>query len=133
MDEDRYRGHAAGLVDARFGVPPYPDSSFFNPGGLAVIWAEENARDSLFEAMLRRETYGTSGPRMLLWFDLLNPPGSRGRTRPMGSAVEMSDPPIFRVRAVGSFEQKPGCPDYVTNNLTPKSIDSLHGVAVGSG
>jgi hypothetical protein len=39
-----------------------------NPGALAVIWAEENSRDALFEAMRRRETYGTSGTRPVVRF-----------------------------------------------------------------
>jgi hypothetical protein len=45
-----------------------PDSLWYNPGGLAVLWAEENSRDALFEAMQRREAYGTSGPRMTVRF-----------------------------------------------------------------
>jgi hypothetical protein len=45
-----------------------PDDVEFNPGGLAVIWAEENSRDALFEAMRRREVYGTSGPRHIVRF-----------------------------------------------------------------
>ena len=39
-----------------------------NAGGLAVLWAEENSRDSLFAAMRRREAYGTSGTRPIVRF-----------------------------------------------------------------
>jgi hypothetical protein len=45
-----------------------PDALEFNPGGLAAVWAEENSRDALFEAMRRREVYGTSGPRITVRF-----------------------------------------------------------------
>jgi uncharacterized protein DUF3604 len=40
----------------------------FNPGALAVVWAEENSRDAIFEAMRRRETYATSGTRPIVRF-----------------------------------------------------------------
>jgi len=50
-------------------VPPgLPEKLEYNPGGLAVLWAPENTRDALFDAMRRREAYGTSGPRIISRF-----------------------------------------------------------------
>ncbi len=67
--ERGHPGHGGGGKHARDGVPPgLPDNLRFGPGGLAVLWAEENSREALFEAMLRREAYGTSGTRPVLRF-----------------------------------------------------------------
>ncbi len=64
--EDDSKGHGgAGLRGAGAGLP---DDLEFSPGGLAVLWAEENSRESLFSAMQRREAYGTSGTRPIVRF-----------------------------------------------------------------
>ena len=55
-------GHGGAGMQAGLGAT-LPDDLEFNPGGLAVVWAEENTRDSIFAAMQRREAYGTSGTR----------------------------------------------------------------------
>jgi len=71
VSEDRFVGHRGNVDDeagerleeegARSGVR-------FNPGGLAAVWAEENRRGAIFDALRRREVYATSGPRIAVRF-----------------------------------------------------------------
>jgi hypothetical protein len=100
-------------------------ASFFMTGGLVAAHATGRDRASIWEALSRREVYGTTGPRLLLWFDLLNPPGSSGRPLPMGSETRMLDAPIFQVRAIGSFAQQPGCPEYAEQALSAERLQRL--------
>jgi hypothetical protein len=62
------RGHPGHGGAGLLGSAGLTDDVEFNPGGLTVLWAEENSRESLFDAMRRREAYATSGPRMVVRF-----------------------------------------------------------------
>lgn len=40
----------------------------FSSGGLAGVWAQENTREAIFDAMTRKETFGTTGPHIKVRF-----------------------------------------------------------------
>ncbi len=101
---------------------PERGASFYFTGGLVAVHSASRGRTDIFDALMNREVYGTSGERMLLWFDLLDEDGNR---TPMGSEASSAVPPRFEVRAVGAFEQRPGCPDYAVRGLGAQRVASL--------
>ncbi|WP_064742653.1 DUF3604 domain-containing protein [Edaphobacter aggregans] len=80
-----YGGHAEadGTIERRLAgvlLGNTIDVRLENPGGLTGVWAEENTRASIWDAMYRKETFGTSGVHVKVRFfggwgynkDLLN-------------------------------------------------------------
>ncbi len=102
-------------------------SSFFMTGGLAAVHAEGRDSEAIWNALARKEVYGTSGDHILLWFNLLNAEQADGSIGvvPMGGEARMASTPRFEVRAVGALEQKPGCPESSTAALDAGRIAAL--------
>lgn len=87
----------------------------YGAAGHVGVWARENTRESLFDAMEKREVYATSGPRMIVRFfggwdftpeDIGRNPGDVGYAKgvPMGSDMtslsEEDQKPTFLVAAL---------------------------------
>jgi hypothetical protein len=77
-DSDNFFGkHAGAEPIAERSAHPFlstPDGSRRLMGwqqvasGYAGVWARENTREALFDAMMRKEVYGTTGPRIIVRF-----------------------------------------------------------------
>ncbi|NNK63859.1 MAG: DUF3604 domain-containing protein, partial [Gemmatimonadetes bacterium] len=130
-DDERPAESTPYITSGRALTPAEADAergaSFFGTGGLVAVHAGGRDRDAIWTALERKEVYGTSGPQILLWFDLLNPDSAKTDTLPMGGETAMSTAPRFRVRAAGSFEQLPGCPGESVSALGPERLDDLCG------
>lgn len=96
-------------------------SSFFMTGGLVAVHSDGRERDNIWQGLKNRQVYGTSGDRILLWFDLLE----GENIVPMGSIVSSHETPRFRVSAAGAFKQLPGCPQNVQHSMGLERLQNL--------
>ncbi len=66
--EDNFWGKHA-IVEPHAGRITHPRYRWrMAAAGYAAVWARENTREALFAAMKRKETYATTGPRMVVRF-----------------------------------------------------------------
>jgi len=106
-----HHGISDGVLFRAMGVSSAANEN--NAGGLAVVWAPENTREAIFDAIKRKEVYGTSGRRPIVRFFAGNLPQGLCRSTdlaatgyrrgvPMGGElgdVRRGRPPRFAVSA----------------------------------
>jgi len=117
MEEDNFFGKTAPQEPS----PERMTRAFFNnsktgvkvmdwevsASGYAAVWATENTREALFDAMKRRETYATTGSRMIVRFfggwDFESPdmhnrlPAAIGYTKGVPMGGDLTDAPKGKV------------------------------------
>lgn len=113
----------------KFGFEDEEDAAngFYYSGGLVAVHSDGRSREAIWQALKQKSVYGTSGPRIQLWFDLHDTDNVR---HSMGSEVKLSadafsEAALFSVKAIGSLRQNPGCPDAVTQALGAARTKSL--------
>jgi hypothetical protein len=121
-DEDNFFGKSTSVEPSKTRIShPFIESELGRIEGYTLVasgytgvWAEDNSREALFDAFVRRETYGTTGPRMKLRFfggwgfeekDLHSPHYERlgyQKGVPMGGDLkgEATSAPSFLIAAV---------------------------------
>ena len=87
-----------------------------------AVHSSGRGKDAIWSALKNKNVYGTSGPRILLWFDLINSPQGKAS---MGSEIIMSQNPRFVVRAAGSFKQNSGCSIESVDALSSDRLEYL--------
>jgi len=92
-------GHKIGVIGSTDNHTGHPGANNFttenvHSGGLAVVLAEDNNREDIWNAIQNRRTYATSGTRIYLDFT--------GDDHEMGSEYTTSKPPLISVKAAGT-------------------------------
>jgi len=100
VQEALARGYRLGIIaggDTHDSRPANPAPEPFGiefPDGLTAVYASELTREAIWDALWRRHTYGTTGARILLQFEV--------NSTPMGGEVSLCGPAEIKVEAVGT-------------------------------
>ncbi len=96
--------------------------SYLYLGGLAAVHAKERSRDGIWQAMKDKQVYGTSGHRILMWFNMVD--GDK-KVAAMGQKVLMNSTPKFKVTVIGSPKQNSGCPDFINAGMDADKLEKM--------
>lgn len=100
VQEALTRGYRLGIIaggDTHDSRPANPAPEPFGvefPDGLTAVYATELTREAIWDALWHRRTYGTTGARILLQFEV--------NGAPMGDEVNLCEPAKIKVEAVGT-------------------------------
>jgi hypothetical protein len=115
IEENNYSGMSTSVAPPKQGRLGSARGRIVGSSGLAGVWTEENTRESIFETLRRKETWGTTGPRIQVrvfgGFDMAGvKPGEAGwvdvayeKGVPMGGELKAADAtgaPTFALWAI---------------------------------
>jgi hypothetical protein len=95
-------------------------------GGLTAVWATENTREAIWDAMQRRETYATTGPRMRVrFFGSFNFEATDANSRNLASVGYAKGVPMGGELSAAPADQAPAFLVYALRDPVGANLDRL--------
>ncbi len=107
----------------------------YNPGGLVAVWATENTRAGIFDALQNRAAYATSGTRIRLKFGTTQEKACEADRidfeTPMGGTIDPSDTGARSFTVQAAMDRTPlAAIDIVKGHLEDgRPVETVHRVA----